>query len=790
MTFRAAWRSLSRAPGFVVLVAITLGIGIGTTTAVFSVVDAVLLRPLRFAGADRALGVWTRPAEGASVQPGASDIAFRELRDHLANLAAIEGYSFGAATITGGAEPFIVSVPSVTRGLLPLIGASPILGRLFNEEDEATGATSVLISERLWTSHFGRDQNVVGRRIALDGQPHTIVGVLPDRVRYPEASAAVWTPLTITVAPGSRRRVQTLVVRHPDVPIERLRSQLTAISLSLREQGAFGAGQSLLLDDVTQVRVSRSNGRPLWVIFGAVGLVLLVACINVATLLLMRGSNRRGELAVLTALGADRSALIRQVATEVVLLSVAGVVVGVALAAGLIRALVLLIPPQITYLTSTTPDLNWQVIGFAAATAVLASLIAGLVPAWRSSRVDVVDVMKSQSRGIGGPSHDRWQAAMLAVQLATVVVLLGGTGLLLRSFMKITSEDPGYDAASVVAVSIELPAARYAREGAALGAMEDLARQIGDAGVGSASFSTGAAISFEIQPEAEGGQAVDASGMVLPWTRVAANFFETMGIPVLQGRSLQRDDGPDVMVVNDKLAYRFWGNESPVGRRFRLDSDEPWRQVVGVVGDVRTMGLDDPTGHGMEFYVPFSRNETRSGYTLVVRSSHPTEAVVARVKDLLRTIDRDAPVLDAGSMRDAMLESLYRQRFVLRLSTAFAATALILAGIGLYGVTAYWVTRRRRDLAIRVAVGATGTQVLKVVLTRAAIVTFAGTALGVAGSFAAGRVLRTMLYETTAADPMVLAGTTGIMAVLVVIACLMPVRTALSIDPAIVLRES
>lgn len=784
-----ALRQSRRSPLFATLVVVTLAVGIGATSAMFSIVDAVLLRPLQFPGADRASEVWMRAAGGAGAQPGVSGFAFPAVRDGLAGAAVIEGYRFGSGTITGGTEPVIVSVPEVGPGLLPIVGASPLIGRLFGPDDTAPGSRSVLISERLWASQFGRDPAVLGRQLAIDGERHTVIGVLPDRVRYPEARAAVWKPLDAPSASQTRRRIQTIVIRRPDITIDELRARLAAITLSLRSQGTLPEGASLILDDVVQARVSRNEGRPLWTLLGAVGLVLLVACANVMNLLLVRASNRRGELAVQSALGADRLALMRQSLVEAAILAGAGTLAGLALAAAFIRVVTVIIPPQLDFLVSRSPDLNWRVIGAASGVALTVALVASLVPAWRSTRIDPIDAMKWPSRSIAGSRDEGWQGAMLAVQIATLLVLLGGTGLLLRSFTKLTNVDPGYDGAGVVSVAVQMTSARYEEAGSALAAMQELERLVEDAGIGHATLTAGTPISFEIRPEGEGGTPVDATGMVLPWSPVSPDWFETLGIPLLEGRTFVAGDGPDAIIVNDRLARTFWSGTSAIGRRFRLGANEPWRTVVGVVGDVRMMGLDDPSGHGMEFYTPHLPARGVGYFSLIVRSTLPVRDVVARVKDALRAIDPDVPVVEAGSLRDELIGGLYRQRFVLHVSIAFATIAVLLAGVGIYAVAAYWVARRRRELAIRIALGAGRRHVAGRMLSRTAFVCGIGAILGAIASAASFRVLKSLLYDTSGIDPLVLGATATFMIALVAAACLGPVRAALSVDPLTILRE-
>lgn len=789
MTLRVIGRSLLRAPGFALLVVLTLAIGIGATTAMFSIVDAMVLRPLRFAGADRAVEVWTRTAEGASAQPGVAGSAFASMRRALAEVATVEAYQFGAGTITGGSEPVIVSTPSVTPQLLHLIGATPILGRVFTDEDAVPGATSVLISEQMWTSQFGRDPSVLNRRIAIDGVAHTVVGVLSNRVRYPESRVGVWKPLGTIASDRSQQRVQALVVRRPDVSIEELRARLSAATLFLQTQGMLTAGHSLLFDDVVHVRMARSQGRPLWLLFGAVGLVLLVACANVMNLLLLRASNRRAEFAVLSAVGASRLALMRHAGLEVALLTGLGLVAGIGLAALLVQAAPAIVPAELDFLASTAAEVNWRVIAFASALAGTTSLLAGLVPVWRSSRIDAGDAMTWQSRAVVGARDERWQGAMLAVQIGTVVVLVSAAGLLLRSFVKLTAVEPGYDAAALVSISMQLTSPRYRDAAVALGAMQDLERRVEVAGLGPATLTANAPIAFEIRPEGEGGLAVDSTDMTLPWIPVAPDYFETVGIPLLQGRTFGVDDGPDAIVVNDRLARTFWGDQSPIGRRFRLDRDEPWRTVVGVAGDVRMMGLDDPTRHGMEFYTPHARTRASGSYNLIVRSPHPVNVAIPRIKEMLWAVDPDVPIVEAGSMRDGLLDSLYRQQLLLRLALAFAMTASLLAAVGIYGVATQWVARRRRELAIRVALGATGRDVVQRVLSRATVVALAGGTLGLAGSMASTRALRSSLYETGAADPLVIGSTAVLIVTVIALACLGPARSAVTVDPAVLLRE-
>jgi putative ABC transport system permease protein len=786
-------RSVRRNPGILGLVVLTLGLGIGGTTAVFGVVDALLIRPLPYSNSDRLLEVWTEQTPAGRRTPGLGGQAFRALRSERGAFAAVEAYQFGAATLTGDGEPAIVSAPLVSPGLLHVLSVVPRLGRLFSEDETGLGERVVLISGRLWTARFGRAPDVIGRRLSIDDEPHTIVGVLPARFAFPEQRAEVWRPLFPSSAQGISGRAQTIVMLRPEATRPSANDQLRAVSTHLQNDAVLGMDRRLVFEDLLQRRYGRQYGTALYVMLGAVGLVLLVACVNVTNLLLARATARQSEFALMGALGASRTQLVTQVMVESLVLALLACASGLLIAKVLLATILDFLPPQLSML-SAVATLDWRALVFATCVSTLTCVAVGLLPALRVGRIGLIESLKGRAPGVVDHGGEKWQSGLVIAQLALVLVLLTGAGLLLRSFVRLVNVDPGFEPANMLVFEIQLPDGRYQTPGSSLVLFETLDKLVESApGVTRATFSEGAppsggSISVDIRPEAEGRASVDASGLRLPHSRVAPDYFTTMGIPLLEGRTFARDDTDDVVIVNDVLGRRFWGSESPVGRRFRLDSKQPWQTVVGVARDVKQMGLNDPMGDGMEVYYPYERGTTARFFTLIVRAGGNEADVVRQVKERLWTLDARLPVIEAMTMEQRLVESVARPRFFLRLGSAFAGMAILLAGVGVYGTAAYWVARRRRELGIRMALGATQTAVLALVVGRSIRLAAWGCAIGLGASLSVTRVLNSLLFETGAREPTILIGVTMVLAGLVVTACYFPALRASRIDPATVLR--
>ncbi len=789
--FGTALRSLRRAPAFTGLVVLTLALGIGATTAMFSVVDAVLLNPLPYPNADRFSEIWRVTAPAGSRRPGGSVAIIQALREQTEVFSAVEAYQFGSANITGGGDPLLVTAPSISPGLLLLLSARPLLGRLFTQEDAAAGGV-VMLDERLWASRFGSDPAIVGREITVDDRPHRVVGVLPSRFRFPGGNIEIWRPLDVS-ATAKPAPVQVVVTRRAGVSAGEANDRLQGLTTSLRERAAITKDQSLTTAYLLQQRFGRQTGQSLYLMFGAVALVLLVACVNVTNLLLVRASTRQGELAVMTALGAGRGTLMRAVLLESLVLAVAGCVVGVLLARALLSLILGMAPPQLTFLTGASTELDWRGLAFAASVASATCLVVGLLPAWRTARVDAIDAIKQRPSGVIGSRDDWWQGALVASQLALVLVLLAGSGLLLRSFARLVDVDPGFEVDRSAVISLQLPASRYSTPGAGLAFMQELERKVESAPGIAATISggvppTGGGFYFEIAPEAEGVGGVDVGKLELPYSTVASDYFETMGIPIRQGRSFEPGDPADVVIVNDLLARRIWGDTSPVGRRFRLDPDAAWWTVVGVAADVKSMGPSDPMGEGMEFYRPFASDTRNNFFALVVRVPGDPAAMLPMLKQRVWELDPKQPVYEAETMSQRMSEAVMRPRFFMNLASAFAVTATLLAAIGVYGVAAYWVSRRRRELAIRVALGATRWQLMSMVVGRCARLAAVGCATGLGLALWGARAIESMLFQVSARDPLTFVVVTALLGVLALLAVTGPALNASRVDPMSVLR--
>ena len=788
--FGAAIRNLRRAPAFTGLVVLTLALGIGATTAMFSVVDAVLINPLPFPNSDRFAEIGTVVDMGRVATTRSTTATLRALRRETGLFTSVEGYTFGTVNVTGGGDPDIVAAPLVTPGLLTMLGVRPELGRSFNEEDTTTGRV-VLISHSLWSARYGSDPELVGRDITVDDEPHRVIGVMPPHFRFPESNVRIWRPLNL--APTEKpSRVVIIGVRRPELTAAQVNDRLKALAPELRASGAIGKTESLSADVLVQQRFGRQSSQPLYLVFGAVWLMLLVACVNVMNLLLARASSRAAELALMSALGSSTGGLVRSVLIESVLLGAAGCVAGLVLAKGLLQVILSAAPPNFNILSSATSELDVRAMAFAAAIALATCIVFGLVPAWRAGRVDAIDVLKQRASSVSA-RDDWWQGALVAAQLSLVLVLLAGTGLLLRSFDRLVRVDPGFEVDELAVLELQLPPHRYGAPGATLAFMQELEQKVeARAGV-RATLSggappTGGGFSFNIQPEAEGGLPVDFSKITLPFASVSPDYFETMGIAILAGRTFVPDDGRDAVIVNDIMARRFWGEASPVGRRIRIDANRPWQTVVGVAGDVKQMGPSDPMGEGMEFYQLIPRDTRNAFYAFIIRTTGDRTATLAAARQSVWEIDPKLPIVEIASMDARIGESIARPRFYLTLSSAFAATGALLAAIGVYGISAYWVARRRREIAIRIALGASVEKVMGLVIGRSVKLAVAGTIAGLAMAIAGTRLIESMLFQVSGRDPLTLTTVTLLLVAVVIVGCAGPAFRAARIDPMTILR--
>jgi putative ABC transport system permease protein len=794
---RDALRSLGRRPAFATLIVGTLAIGIGTTTAMFSVIDTLLIRPLPFPHAERLVEIWSRTPAEARGSARFTSAAVRALRSATDIFAGVEGYQFNAGTITSDGEPRIVASPQVSAGLLTLLGVTPRLGRVFNEDDAASVTPVAMISEGLWRGRYGSDSAVLGRSLVMDGRSHIIVGVLPSQFRFPEARSEVWrllpTHLEALPMPGPGvGPLQTIAILNAGVSRELAEQRLLALTPAFQQAQYIASGRSLSTGELLQKTSIGRYRNPLYLMFGAVALVLLVACVNVTNLLLARASLREGEFAMLSALGSSRSGVATQMFVEGLLLGLLGGVGGAVLAKGALMAVLAILPPQMTYLAGVTAAMDFRVLLFAFGISVTTCVAVSLIPAWRASRVDLVTVLSRRAASVAGGRDERWQSLLVTAQLATAVVLLAGAGLLATSFVRLVSVDLGFAPNNLVVFDLQFSSPRYAQPGSTLAFVRELDRFVEEEGASLRSTYSmgvppgGGAIQFD-PIEIEGRFSLDTHGVEWVYSYVADDYLQVLQVPLLQGRMFTREESAPVMVINDVMARRFWGDRSPLGDRIRLNPKEPWITIIGVAKDVKQMGFDDAIGDGMEMYLPYQTGSTNRFFNLSVRSAAAAIDIVRRVKARIREMDPDLPVT-VQSMEERFAESVWRPRFFVRLAIVFAVIAVVLASIGVYSTAAYWVVRRRRELGVRMALGATRPQLMSMIVGRGLAMAAIGGGLGLVASVAGARIVESMLFATSPRDPVALLGATFLLAASVVVGCVVPAFRAACTDPVTVLR--
>ena len=782
-----ALRVLYRAPSFAALVVITMGLGIGATTAMFSVVDAVLLTPLPFPHADRLVEVWTYYQEGASRAPLSPSAVVAALRAEGRLFESVSAYQGGSGTLTDVAEPENLDVAGLAPDIFSIFPAAPIAGRLFNDSDVNAG-DAILISERLWGKHFGRDPGVIDRTVTIDDVPRRIIGVLPSRFNFPGSWYDAWRPIDV-VSSNVRERVFIVTLRQPGVTLEQIDERLTVLSAALLEAGALPKGQYLRRNTPIQVQNGRPVSHSLYLLLGAVSVLLLVACVNVSNLLLVRASSEHTRLALMAAIGASRSRLLGDAGAQSLLLALAGGALGLWLASGLLQVLLAVAPEQMFSGSRATGELDLRAIVFAIGVSLTTCLIFGLLPAWRASRVDPLDALKRQSRSATG---DGWQGALVSIQMALVVVLLAGAGLLLRSFIKLNAVDLGFNPDGLAILYVQLTSPRYGGPGVGLRVMHDVESRVeSELGV-SATVITSAPIRpgggyGDVHPEVEGAGVSPALVARLPSSSVSPDFFEVFKIPLIEGRTFEPGDGDFAVIVNDIMARRYWGTASPIGHRFRVDSNLPWNTVVGVAKDVKTVGPADQVGEGMEIYQPLA-NRQYNFLTLAVAAGSRAESVLPQVKRILREVDPKVPVLSAHTLNQQLRDILGRPRFILTLTAAFTIGAVVIAAVGVYGVSSYWVMRRRRELAIRLAIGASPDRLVLAVIGRSLRLSAIGAVIGLMIALAGARMIASFLFATDPRDPLTLASISLLLGVIAVIACAGPALRASRVDPMTTLR--
>ncbi|HUI41914.1 MAG TPA: ABC transporter permease [Terriglobia bacterium] len=800
---RYSLRQLRRSPGFTAVAVVTVALGIGANTLIFSVVNAAILHPLPFRDASGIMTLWVSDtAEGYSGPGTICDPDYPEWRNENPSLGQVAGFRGETANLTGAGEPVRLIGAEASASLFPLLGVSPVVGRGFSPQEEQPDRNRVvLLSNALWRSRFASDPAVVGKPVKLDGNFFTVVGVMPVGFDFPNQSD-FWTP--VNLAGNCHNASLQLVARlKPGMTLSRARSDAALImrrqQVDQNDHRRFTLVR--LVDEVApDIRSS------LLVLLGAVGLVLLIACANVANLLLARAATRQREIAVRTALGAGRMRIVRQMLTESAMMATLGGALGLILAeaghSALASAAFLLprslVSPSVTARIVAAGIDPW-VLGFTLAVALLTGILFGLAPALQASRPDLNDTLKEGGRGLAaGAARGRFRDALAAAEIALALVLLAGSGLLIRSFLNLTKVDPGFRPQGVLTLNVSLPEFGYSTP-AGMVAFESqaVARLASVPGVRSAGAVSGLPLGDMMimgDYTVEGQAAPQPGAPSALKAVVGGDYFRAMGIPLVRGRFFSERDSEGsqhVVIVNESFARRYWPHQDAVGNRLKPGfSPDSWCTIVGVVGDVRQFALAE-TSPPAAIYLPYAQSPIAflmRDITFVVRGESDALSVAPAARRAMQAVDPDLPVFDVASMEQLVNRSVAGPRFSTLMLASFAALALLLAAVGIYGVIAYSVTQRTHEIGVRMALGARGRDVVRQILGQGMVLAGVGIAAGLLAALALTRFLSGMLYGVRAADPFTFVAVSVTLAAIAMVATYVPARRATKVDPIIALR--
>lgn len=798
---RFGMRMLAKRPGLYAAMVIALALGIGANTTVFSIVDAVLLRPLPYAHPERLVEV--RSQNSAALQDGAISYPdFFDWRAKNRSFAELVSYHGESLTLTGVERPAHLDGEVVSWNLLPLLGVNPELGLGFRPEDEKLGARVVLISHVLWVSQFGSDPRVVGRTMHLSGEPYTIDGVMPASFRFPADAPqnTFWTTLAVdnngspgaTTANRGDHELAAMGRLQPSVSVPQADAEMKTIALQLSKKYTASNTQNNSAHVQGELTAMLGDTRTLLlVILGAVGLVLLIACGNVGNLLLVRARERAREMAMRSALGANRARLVRQLLVESLMVSVLGGIAGCAIAFVSTPAVLHLIGDSVP--RAADAGVNLPVLGFALAVSLASGLIFGLIPAITSARGDLLSPLKEGGRS-ETDVRNRLGSLVIVGQVALGIVLTAGAGLLVTSYAHLARSDEGFKPDHLLTFMFETPDSRYMRTRAEFYQQyfEKLRALPGVEAAGGSLIlpmtDNSMQISFE-NPEhpLPPGQLEDAR-----FDLVSPDYFRAMNIPLLSGRDFSDADtvkAPPVMIVSRGFAKKFLHTENVIGKKLKPEAgnDGPvLREIVGLVGDVRHGAMSRDLDPG--YYLPATQFPRACCIYSVVRTRVEPLSLEPAVKNLLASMDRNVPVTDVRAMHDRIALELAQPRFAMVLLSAFSGLALVLTLVGLYGVMAYSVARRKREIGVRLALGAPRTMVFRMVLQQAGVLVTIGVGLGIAATLASGSMLQAYLYGTGTRNPLVLAAVCGLVAATGLLAAFLPARRAMQVDPSVALR--
>jgi predicted permease len=796
---RFGFRSLCKSPGFTAVALLTLALGIGANTAIFSIIHAVILRPLPYREPARLVKIWPE-----KLRSSVSKADYLEIKNGAHSFDDVAAYSNWAFTITGTGEAAKLEGARTTANLFSLLGVEAAVGRIFVPEEDQPGRDHVaLLSYGLWQSRFGSDRRIMGQTITIDGQSYTAVGVMPKGFNFPEGEPHdLWIPATLD--PREKEDFAagylTLVGRlKSGISIEQAGSEIVALARSIREKppnipadyGTWAQVNSLQAENIAGIRST------LLILLGTVGLVLLIACANVANLQLARTSARQRELAVRAALGASRARLVRQLLTESMLLSVLGGAAGVALAYAGLDFLVTLIP-------AGTPRngeiaLSGTVLFFSLGISILAGMLFGLAPALQTSNADLQTPLKEGGR-TSTSGGGRLRSLLVVSEVALALTLVISAGLLIKSFWRLQHVNPGFEADQVISFQVSAPetASDTKEEGPPRArvyyrqVLERLANLPGVQSIGGVHLlpmgdsNWDPSLKIEDRPLPPGTSAESVN-----WRLVTADYFRTMNIPLLKGRAFTDTDnetGEKVALINDTLARKYWPGENPIGKRINtaFEGKGVWVTIVGVVGDIKQESLRVPTVP--EMYRPFFQHNFLPPLTIMVRTATALSALAPSIRAAVWSIDRNVPITDLQPMTEVVAKSISQPRSTMLMLTAFAFIGLALGMIGIYGVISYSVAQRTHEIGVRMALGAQTSDVLKLVIGQGLKLTLIGAALGLAGAFAVTRLLSSLLFGISTSDPATFGFVTFSLTVVALLASYIPARRAAKVTPMVALR--
>jgi len=790
-------RTLARTPGFTLTAILVVALGVGANTAVFTVTDFVLIRPLPFPEPERLVKLWERLPGYTEME--LSPATYRDWKHMSHSFEAMGAYTPTSVNLVGEGDPERLESATVSSDLFGLLDIQPMTGRLFTAADDRHGAPgTVLLSYRLWQAAFGGEIGVLGRKVILDDAPYTVIGIMPRDFHFPDSTADLWTPLQF---PGNAFQdrndnyLEAVAKLRPGVSVAQARADMAVITAQLEHQYPRENVQHSATVNRLRDEVSEKSRMLLVALTGAAICVLLIACANLANLLLARGIARQRELAVRAALGAGRERLVRQLVTESLVLAVLGGVPGVLGALISIPLLAKLVPTSLPI--AQAPTIDWRVLTFAASLTVLTGIAFGVIPALRSGGSAAAGGLRDGARA-GGGRRERVRSALVIAEVMASVVLLVSSGLLMRALWRIESTDPGFRTGGVLTLRTWLPMPKYGkaevREAFYTQVLSGVRQLPGVSGAAYISFLPMAAMGGGIWPVSIDREILDRAASNSASLRfVTPGFFATLGIPLHLGRDVSEADSADrefVAVVSQSFVRRYWPNENPVGRHFKFGNHD--RTVVGVVGDVLVRGLERSSEP--QVYLPYKQSQdVYAGFygpkDLVVRSPSPAGLLLPAIRQIVRTADREQPISDVRTMGEIVEGNTASRALQLRVLAVFAAVAILLAGIGIHGLLSFAVSQRLHEIGVRIALGASSSDVLRMVLRQGVALAGAGVALGAVLAYAAGREMEALLAGVKPGDAFTFLTAIGLCAVMTLLGSLLPAARAVRVDPIAVIRS-